>query len=294
MKCLHLVLLSGSADMEEEGVKPSHKIAGYEGKNSVKEISLSLDWSSEPFIHRVIRHIRPLPSPIALAGGSLNSALLGQPPQIPADVNAIRLQPAPLTWQQLLAKRLFDLVVGTFALLAVFPALIAIAALIRLDSPGPILFRQRRVGLNGRPFQIFKFRTMTTLDDGPVVRQVSRSDDRVTRIGRILRRLSLDELPQLVNVLEGTMSLVGPRPHAMVHDATYSQAISSYSARHNVKPGITGWAQANGWRGATPALEMMIRRLEHDLWYIDHWSLWLDIKIMLLTIRCLRSSQNAF
>jgi putative colanic acid biosynthesis UDP-glucose lipid carrier transferase len=199
-----------------------------------------------------------------------------------------------LTRPQVTVKRLLDILAGTLALLAVLPALVAIAALIRLNSPGPILFRQRRIGLNGRSFYIFKFRTMTTLDDGPVVRQASRGDDRVTSVGRVLRKFSLDELPQLFNVLRGEMSLVGPRPHALAHDTEYSQAIELYAARHNVKPGITGWAQVNGWRGPTPHLDLMIRRLEHDLWYVDNWSLWLDIKIMLLTIKRASNSQNAF
>lgn len=206
---------------------------------------------------------------------------------------AIELRSVPLTRQQLAAKRLLDLVGGMLALLITLPVLVLIVAFIRLDSPGPVLFRQRRIGFNGRPFHIYKFRTMTTLEDGAVIRQTCRNDARVTRVGRTLRKLSLDELPQLLNVLRGEMSLVGPRPHALAHDTEYRQAIAHYAARHNVKPGITGWAQVNGWRGPTPQLDLMVRRVEHDLWYVDHWSIWFDIRIMLLTIIRAGNTENA-
>jgi lipopolysaccharide/colanic/teichoic acid biosynthesis glycosyltransferase len=135
---------------------------------------------------------------------------------------------------------------------------------------------------------------MRTLEDGLVIRQACRGDARITRVGRVLRKFSIDELPQLLNVLRGEMSLVGPRPHALAHDLEYGQAIPAYVARHRVKPGITGWAQVNGWRGATPQLEMMIRRVEHDLWYIDHWSFWLDVKILALTVVGAVRADNAY
>lgn len=233
---------------------------------------------------------------------TLQTASLASQRNLPSRPGAIALEPrhaplttrhAPLTRQQLVVKRLLDLMAGILALLITLPALIIIVALIRLDSPGPVLFRQRRIGFNGRPFHIYKFRTMTTLEDGAIVKQASHGDVRVTRVGRILRKFSLDELPQLLNVLMGDMSLVGPRPHALAHDTEYSQAITLYAARHNVKPGITGWAQVNGWRGPTPELDLMIRRVEHDLWYVDNWSLWLDIKIMLLTIVGIGNMRNA-
>jgi putative colanic acid biosynthesis UDP-glucose lipid carrier transferase len=135
---------------------------------------------------------------------------------------------------------------------------------------------------------------MRTLEDGAVIQQAREGDARVTRVGRILRRFSIDELPQLLNVLKGEMSLVGPRPHALAHDNEYGQIIAFYAARHNVKPGLTGWAQVNGWRGATPEVNMMIRRVEHDLWYVTHWSLWLDIKILLVTVLRVCRPQNAY
>ncbi len=157
-----------------------------------------------------------------------------------------------------------------------------------------MLFRQRRNGFNQREFRVFKFRTMTTLDDGAVVRQAQVNDIRVTRIGRLLRRTNLDELPQLLNVIMGDMSLVGPRPHAVAHNSEYEERIRLYARRHNVKPGITGWAQVNGLRGETSTLDKMERRVEHDLYYIDHWSVRFDLKIMLMTLFSPRSYRNAY
>jgi lipopolysaccharide/colanic/teichoic acid biosynthesis glycosyltransferase len=169
-----------------------------------------------------------------------------------------------------------------------------IALLIRIDSPGPALFRQRRNGFNQREFRVFKFRTMSTLDDGDVIQQATRNDDRVTRLGRFLRRTNLDEVPQLLNVIIGDMSLVGPRPHAVAHNSEYEERISLYARRHNVKPGITGWAQVNGFRGETDSIDKMRRRVEHDLFYIDNWSPLFDIKILLMTLLSSRSYRNAY
>jgi len=157
------------------------------------------------------------------------------------------------------------------------------AGMIRLDSPGPALFRQTRTGLNGRQFRIYKFRSMTVQEDGPVVNQATQRDPRVTRIGRILRQTSLDEVPQLLNVIRGEMALVGPRPHALAHDDYYGREIPAYERRFAVKPGITGWAQVNGARGETPTMADMQRRVDLDLWYIEHWNSALDLTILART-----------
>jgi undecaprenyl-phosphate galactose phosphotransferase/putative colanic acid biosynthesis UDP-glucose lipid carrier transferase len=171
----------------------------------------------------------------------------------------------------------------------------AIAAIaIKLDSPGPVLFRQRRIGFNSRDFVIFKFRTMSVMEDGPVIQQARRRDARVTRVGKILRQSSIDELPQLFNVLAGQMSLVGPRPHAIAHDDHYGDLLSEYALRHHVKPGITGWAQVNGYRGQIVKVEQMKTRVEHDLWYINNWSFLLDLKIAILTCFEVMRRRNAF
>jgi putative colanic acid biosynthesis UDP-glucose lipid carrier transferase len=191
-------------------------------------------------------------------------------------------------------KRALDLSVATvlFAILA--PALALIAILIRLDSPGPAFFRQQRIGQGGRAFDIFKFRTMHVIENGSNVVQVRKDDARVTRIGRWLRRTSLDELPQLINVVLGEMSLVGPRPHATFHDRRYAALIENYSLRHSVKPGITGWAQVHGLRGPTPALKAMKSRVRYDIWYARHASFALDLIILFRTPREMLLQRNAY
>lgn len=180
-------------------------------------------------------------------------------------------------------KRIIDVILSLSAIILLVPLLTIVAILVKLDSKGPVIFRQRRNGLNSVEFVIFKFRTMTVLEDGPNVTQARQGDHRVTRIGQYLRRMSIDELPQLANVLRGEMSLVGPRPHALAHDNEYLSKIAKYSLRYQVKPGITGWAQINGLRGETPDIENMAERVEYDLWYIKNWSLRLDLYIILKT-----------
>jgi len=191
-------------------------------------------------------------------------------------------------------KHAIDEVVATLGLLVLMPMFVVLSSAIKLESPGPSFFRQSRVGFNGRPFGIWKFRTMYTLDDGPIVVQATRNDRRVTHLGRLLRRLSIDELPQLVNVLHGEMSLVGPRPHALSHDTAFDQLIATYATRHKIRPGITGWAQINGYRGETPEIMSIQGRVEHDLWYIEYWSLWLDLRILVTTLFQLLKPRNVY
>jgi putative colanic acid biosynthesis UDP-glucose lipid carrier transferase len=183
-----------------------------------------------------------------------------------------------------LIKRTMDIVISTVALIVLSPLLLVVAVLVKLSSPGPVIFRQRRYGLDGQIIDVFKFRTMTVTEDGPTVRQATREDSRITGIGRLLRRYSVDELPQLLNVLQGNMSLVGPRPHAVAHNEEYRRLIKGYMIRHKVPPGITGLAQVNGCRGETSRLEDMQRRIEFDLDYLRHWSPTLDIRILIQTI----------
>ena len=186
----------------------------------------------------------------------------------------------------MLQKRIFDLIIAGAALAVLAPVFALIALMIRLDSPGPVFFRQRRYGFNQQMFRIFKFRTMTTLDDGDVIRQACRNDRRVTRMGRWLRRWNID-------VLRGEMSLVGPRPHALSHDREFEQRVALYARRHNVKPGITGWAQVNGLRGEIDSDEKIRQRVEYDLYYIDNWSLLFDLKILLYTVFSRSAYRNA-
>jgi exopolysaccharide biosynthesis polyprenyl glycosylphosphotransferase len=191
-------------------------------------------------------------------------------------------------------KRSTDLTIAALALFLLLPLLLIVAIAIKLDSRGPVLFRQSRRGLHGHPFKIIKFRTMSVMEDGSIVQQAKRADSRVTRVGRWLRRTSIDELPQLINVIRGEMSLVGPRPHALAHDEFYGQLIENYDGRQAVKPGITGWAQVNGARGETPEISDMRRRVELDLWYVRHRSLRLDIRIIVLTAVQVLRNPDAF
>lgn len=182
-------------------------------------------------------------------------------------------------------KRVEDLVLGTLFLLVSLPVCAVIAMILKIQSPGPVLFKQYRMGSNGRHFKVYKFRSMELhTEAGGAVTQARQGDPRVTRFGAFLRRTSLDELPQFYNVLQGRMSIVGPRPHALAHNEHYKDMVESYMKRHKVKPGITGWAQVNGLRGPTADVERMRLRVEHDLWYIDNWSLWLDLRIIALTV----------
>ncbi len=190
-------------------------------------------------------------------------------------------------------KRILDIAVAILLLLASLPVLGLIAVAIRLDSRGPVLFAQRRIGQGGKPFAIVKFRTMHVLEDGPDIQQATGNDPRITRIGRRLRLWSLDELPQLFNVLAGDMSLVGPRPHAAAHDEYYGAHIANYHLRRLVKPGITGWAQINGHRGATPELSDMQARIDCDQFYVEHETLALDIRILARTPVAVLSGRNA-
>jgi putative colanic acid biosynthesis UDP-glucose lipid carrier transferase len=195
------------------------------------------------------------------------------------------LRSRPLAGWDWVGKRALDLVLGGLALVFFAPLMLLISLLIVIDSPGPVLFRQQRYGFNNAEIAVLKFRTMRQdAARDPFVTQATAADPRITRIGRFLRRSSLDELPQLINVLQGQMSLVGPRPHAVAHNKHYAQLIENYAARCCVKPGITGWAQVNGYRGETDTIEKMRLRIEHDLFYIDNWSLLLDLKILALTV----------
>jgi putative colanic acid biosynthesis UDP-glucose lipid carrier transferase len=190
-------------------------------------------------------------------------------------------------------KRISDIVLAAVILVLITPLMLAIAIGVKLSSPGPALFKQRRYGQDGREIVVYKFRSMKVLEDGSVIKQATLGDPRITRFGAFLRSSSLDELPQFINVLQGRMSVVGPRPHAVAHNEMYRKVIRSYMVRHKVKPGITGLAQVNGMRGETDSIDKMEMRIEYDLAYLRSWSLWLDLKIVLKTIVVVLKRQNA-
>jgi putative colanic acid biosynthesis UDP-glucose lipid carrier transferase len=201
---------------------------------------------------------------------------------------------SPLEGMTGLWKRAFDIALAALVLLLFWPPLLLVAAAIKLTSPGPVLFKQRRYGLNGEEILVYKFRSMRVCEDGPVVAQASRQDRRVTPVGRLLRRTSMDELPQIINVLQGKMSFVGPRPHAVAHNEEYRKLINGYMIRHKVRPGITGWAQVNGLRGETKTVDKMQRRVQYDIDYLKNWSLALDLKIIARTALTVLKQTNAY
>jgi len=191
-------------------------------------------------------------------------------------------------------KRLEDIVVGSLILLVIAIPMLIIALCVKFTSPGPALFRQRRYGLNGEVIDVLKFRSMSVTEDGAEIKQATKDDPRITRLGAFLRRTNLDELPQFLNVVNGSMSIVGPRPHAVAHNELYRKKVRGYMLRHKVKPGITGWAQVNGWRGETDTLEKMEKRVEHDLDYIRNWSLLWDLQIIFMTVFGSGARKNAY
>ncbi|HZJ11067.1 MAG TPA: exopolysaccharide biosynthesis polyprenyl glycosylphosphotransferase, partial [Methyloceanibacter sp.] len=262
-------------------------------RSHLDDVVVLLPWSATHAVNACADGLMTIPVSVQLGPEAIFDRV--------SQVHLSRLGPAtmlnlirpPLTRLEVVTKRLFDFWGALALLVALSPLFLAISLLIKLDSPGPAFFRQWRHGFNQRPFRILKFRTMTVTEDGETVTQAVKNDPRVTRIGRHLRRWNLDELPQLVNVLAGHMSLVGPRPHALTHDREYERRIAFYARRHNIKPGITGWAQVNGYRGLTDTEEKMRARVEHDLYYIDNWSIPLDLYILALTVLSPKSFRNA-
>lgn len=237
--------------------------------------------------------LRVLPLPVNLVPVGPTADIFSRRMRVWGGSVCVELQRRPLSPFECAVKRAMDLVGAASALVILTPLLAVVMVAIKLDSPGPLLFRQTRCGFNGRQFQIMKFRTMSVMENGASIQQAKVADPRVTRVGKWLRRASVDELPQLLNVLRGSMSLVGPRPHAIAHDIEFDKVIRHYAFRQRVKPGLTGWAQIHGFRGPTPNPELVRSRVEHDLWYIDHWSIWLDIKILLKTVAEVIRGRNA-
>jgi len=256
-------------------------------------VLIALPWSEQKTIEACVGAFTNLPVAIHLAPEPIMEHFETPHFVRSGSFSSLRLTRRPLSGAEIAAKQAFDMVAAVMGLVLTLPLLIMIAVLIRLESPGPILFRQRRYGFNQQAFRIFKFRTMTTTDDGQVVVQAKRDDPRITKVGQLLRRYNLDELPQLLNVIAGDMSLVGPRPHALAHDVEFERRIANYARRHNVKPGITGWAQVNGFRGETDTDEKMAKRVAYDHWYIDNWSFWLDVAILFRTVFSRKAFTNA-
>lgn len=268
---------------------------GFVRRHSVREIWLALPLSEEQTILKFVNefhddfvNVRFIPDVRSMAlFDSGVTDLIGMP--------AISLVGSPLPAHALLKKEIFDRIFAAFALLALMPILASVALAVKLSSPGPVFFTQKRKGADGRVFRIYKFRTMKLhTEQVGQLKQATRDDPRITRVGALLRRTSLDELPQFYNVLRGDMSVVGPRPHALEHDELYQKIVSGYLQRYRIKPGITGWAQVNGHRGETDRVEKMERRVEHDLYYLRHWSFALDMRIVAATVLHGLVNRNAY
>ena len=286
----------------EHAAYPHHggidNLIGFARASNVDLVLLALPISAETRVMELSRRLWVLPADIRLAASASRLQLAPRACSYVGDLALIALADKPISDRGLLAKSLFDRIIGGLALIALSPVMLLIALAIKLDSRGPVLFRQQRYGFNNELVEVFKFRSMfTDLADQAAARLVTKDDARVTRVGRFIRRTSLDELPQLINVLNGTLSLVGPRPHAVSAKAgtrLYHDAIDGYFARHKVKPGITGWAQINGWRGETDTEDKLRHRVEHDLYYIENWSVWFDLEILLKTPLALLKTENAY
>lgn len=287
------ILPAEGAD-SSDGEDASQIISYLRESPNIQEVLVSGEVDHCSKLIKRLSRLRELPITISFMPVGMSAKILARPSRRMGDTICIELQRKPLNLVEVAIKRVVDIVGASVGLVALLPLLIITAIAIKLDSPGPVLFRQRRCGFNGREFYILKFRTMSVLEDGRSVCQATRGDRRVTRVGKWLRRTSIDELPQLWNVLSGTMSLVGPRPHALAHDNEFDKAARHYAVRHHVKPGLTGWAQVNGCRGPTPTVADIRRRVEFDLWYIDNWNLRLDCSIMVRTVIEVLRGRNAY
>ncbi len=266
----------------------------YIRKHGIKDVYITLPLTSQPRITALLEAVQSTTASIFFVPDVSGIGIIQGRLREVNGVPVVGICETPFTGINGLVKRVSDVVLASLIIVLVAPVMLALAIGVKLSSPGPVLFRQRRYGLDGEEIIVYKFRSMTTQDDGPVIRQATRCDARVTPFGHFIRRTSLDELPQFFNVLQGRMSIVGPRPHAVAHNELYSQAIKAYMVRHKVRPGITGWAQVNHLRGETDTVEKMRARVEHDLEYLRTWSLWLDLKIILRTIRVAFFDRQAY
>jgi putative colanic acid biosynthesis UDP-glucose lipid carrier transferase len=268
-------------------------IAGYVRTHNVKMIFISQPISAQPRIRKLLDELQDTTASVYFLPDIYVFDLMQARFDNVGGMPVIAICESPFTGINSMVKRGSDLVLGLAIQIALLPLMAVIALAVKFSSPGPVIFRQRRYGLYGEEIIVYKFRSMTVTDDGPTVVQARVNDARVTKVGAFLRRTSLDELPQFINVLQGRMSIVGPRPHAVAHNELYRKLIKGYMLRHKVKPGITGWAQVNGLRGETETLDKMEARVHYDLDYLRKWSLWLDLWIIVKTVQVVLKRENA-
>lgn len=295
---------NSSDEPEIDPVSPSinfgSRLGGLEGvvsyvqKHSIDMVFISLPMSSQPRIQKLMDELPDTTTSIYFLPDIYIFDLMQARFEYIGDIPVVAMNESPFTGIDGVVKSISDFVLALVIIILLSPVMACIALAVKLTSPGPIIFKQRRYGLNGEEITVYKFRSMTVIEDGADIQQAQENDQRFTRIGGFLRRTSLDELPQFFNVLQGRMSIVGPRPHAVAHNELYRKLIKGYMLRHKAKPGITGWAQVNGWRGETEVLEKMQARIEHDLYYLKHWSIWLDLWIILKTVLIVLRKDNAY
>jgi putative colanic acid biosysnthesis UDP-glucose lipid carrier transferase len=269
------------------------QLAGLVQEKHVQVIYLSLPMASQPRILQLLDSLKDTTASIYFVPDMFLTDLIQGHTSSMCGMPVISVCETPFRGTNGLVKRLSDIVLSLLILVLISPLLLVLAIAVKFTSPGPVIFKQRRYGLDGNEILVYKFRSMTTTDDGRHIEQAKRDDPRITPLGALMRRTSMDELPQFVNVLQGRMSIVGPRPHAVAHNELYRKLIKGYMVRHKVRPGITGWAQVNGFRGETDTLDKMRGRIELDLDYLRNWSLRLDLHIILKTIRLVLKDEKA-
>jgi putative colanic acid biosysnthesis UDP-glucose lipid carrier transferase len=260
----------------------------------VREVYITLPLGSQPRIVELLEQVQGTTASLFFVPDVFGISIIQGRLQDMNGVPVVGICETPFTGTNQLVKRISDIVLASIILILISPILLAVAIGVKLSSPGPIIFKQKRNGLDGEEIIVYKFRSMRTLDNGSVVKQATKGDPRITPFGAFIRRTSLDELPQFINVLQGRMSIVGPRPHAVAHNEEYRKLIKAYMVRHKVKPGITGWAQVNGLRGETDTIDKMVARVEYDLEYLRNWSLALDLQIILRTVRLVVFDRHAY
>jgi putative colanic acid biosynthesis UDP-glucose lipid carrier transferase len=269
-------------------------VASYARKHNIEMIFISLPMSAQPRIREIIDDLHDTTASVYFLPDVYVYDLMQARFNSVGGIPVVAACESPFSGVDSVVKNVSDFVLALIILILLSPIMLGIALAVVLTSPGPAIFRQRRYGLNGEEITVYKFRSMTVREDGSSVVQAQKNDPRVTKIGAFLRRTSLDELPQFINVLQGRMSIVGPRPHAVAHNELYRKLIKGYMLRHKVRPGITGWAQVNGMRGETEVLEKMQGRIDHDLYYLQNWSIWFDLWIIMRTVWVVLRRDNAY
>ncbi len=282
------------ADASAQRLGGLRDMAGYVTQHGIREVYITLPLGLQPRIVELLEQLQGTTASLYFVPDVFGISIIQGRLQDMNGVPVVGICETPFTGTNELAKRISDVVLASLILVLISPLLVLITIGVKLTSPGPAIFKQRRNGLDGEEIMVYKFRSMRTQDNGTQIRQATKGDPRITPFGAFLRRTSLDELPQFFNVLQGRMSIVGPRPHAVAHNEQYRQLIKAYMVRHKVRPGITGWAQVNGHRGETDTIEKMQARVEYDLEYLRNWSLGLDLQIIVRTIRLVFFDRHAY